>query len=147
MKDILLVQNVVSGIVLLILSVEDILSKGLSGILLFIWIVFEGVTCVYIDSFHSFIWRLIPGSAVLLLGFLTKEKIGYGDGLVMLSIGEWLGMIPALTVFSIGIIGCGTVAVIIILFHKLNRKSIDLNINIPFVPFILFGWVVCGYAM
>ncbi len=41
---------------------------------------------------------MLPGSMLVLISLLTGESIGYGDGVLVMTLGLWLGGIFTLTV-------------------------------------------------
>lgn len=87
----------------------------------------------------NILWGIFPGSMLLLLGFLTKEAIGYGDGMCVLALGLWTGGWFTLIAVCIGTMLAGIWGIICIFRRK--RESI------PFVPFLLLGMeVVLAYA-
>ena len=76
------------------LSAEDIRTKELSvyKVILFICSGF-----LFRLSEGKFTWYetglcLFPGGFLILLSFLTKESIGYGDGMTVAALGLWDGL-------------------------------------------------------
>lgn len=79
--------------------------------------------------------RFVPGLVCLGLGWLTKEGIGYGDGLMLLCLGCFLSLQQLLSVCLSALTLAGIAAMLLLLvFHK-GRKT-----EIPFVPFLLAGY-------
>lgn len=85
-------------------------------------------------SWDELKWGMAPGWILLLLAFLTKESIGYGDGMMVLALGLWTGGWFALAVMCIGIMLSGVWGMVCIF-----RKKAE---PIPFVPFLLLGMEV-----
>ncbi|MBD5547662.1 MAG: hypothetical protein HDQ97_09720 [Lachnospiraceae bacterium] len=79
-------------------------------------------------------WNIFPGCVLLLLAFLTKENIGYGDGMTVLAFGLWTGGWFTLAVVCIGVMLSGIWAMVCI-FRKKTEP-------IPFIPFLLLGMEV-----
>ena len=77
---------------------------------------------------------LVPGLGFLLLGFLTREKVGYGDGWVLLMIGLFSGFFQCFLILLIGLLLESTVAIILLVLKKIQRDK-----EIPFSPFLLLG--------
>ena len=83
----------VTGVVLFVLAVIDFKKKripvgpvlALGGVLL-VFRLFEGVTV------SKLVYGLVPGVVLLLVAWITKEKIGIGDGLLLLSLGFGYGI-------------------------------------------------------
>lgn len=86
----------------------------------------EGVTAVLLS--------LIPGTGFFLLSFLTREKVGYGDGWVLLMIGLFSGFSRCFLILLIGLLMESVVAVILLALKKIQRDK-----EIPFSPFLLLG--------
>lgn len=131
----------VSLIFLAGLSAEDIKERKISvcHVLMFALsaIFFRAVTSQFLGneiSIDLITWSLFPGGILLLLAFLTKEGIGYGDGMCVLALGLWTGGWFALTVTCIGIMLAGIWGMACI-FRKKREP-------IPFVPFLLLGMEV-----
>lgn len=93
------------------------------------WQVWKG-TAMLGDAGYS----LLPGTLFLLLSFLTREKVGYGDGLLLLVLGLFVGFRSCLIDVCIGLICASAFALILIVFRKAQRNS-----EIPFVPFLAIG--------
>lgn len=101
-----------------------------------------GVICLLFDVVretfeYEQLLALLPGIVCLIMGRITKEAIGYGDGMIFLMLGffyEWeclcmIGM-RACILAAIAALIC------LIILHK-NRKY-----ELPFVPFLTFAvWV------
>lgn len=77
---------------------------------------------------------LIPGLGFFLLSFFSGEKVGYGDGWVLLMIGLFLGAYRCFLTLFAGLLAESAVAVILLIFRKVQRDR-----EIPFVPFLLLG--------
>ena len=77
---------------------------------------------------------LIPGAGFFLLSFLTREKVGYGDGWVLLMIGLFSGFSRCFLILLIGLLLESTAAVILLALNKIQRDK-----EIPFSPFLLLG--------
>ena len=77
---------------------------------------------------------LLPGIFLLVLAKITREAVGYGDGLILLFIGLSLGFWECIGIFFIGLLGVFLAAVLVALFF--GRKK---GLEIPFIPFLLTG--------
>ncbi|MDE7404566.1 MAG: prepilin peptidase [Lachnospiraceae bacterium] len=85
-------------------------------------------------SWDEIRWGIFPGCVLLLLALLTKENIGYGDGITVLALGLWTGGWFTLVVVCIGIMLSGVWGMVCI-FRKKTEP-------IPFIPFLLLGMEV-----
>lgn len=77
---------------------------------------------------------LIPGVVLFLLSVMTKESIGKGDGIVVMTLGLWIGGWRTFLAVCLAIWVTGIFAV-----FSLIRKKREL---IPFVPCLLIGMEV-----
>lgn len=83
---------------------------------------------------------LIPGIMFWMLGFISKEKVGYGDGWVLLMIGLFLGARRCFLILLTGLAAESFLVLVLLAFRKIHRDR-----EVPFVPFLLLGMgvVVC----
>jgi len=81
-----------------------------------------------------------PGVMFWLLSFLSGEKVGYGDGWVLLMIGLFLGAGRCFLILFAGLLAESLAVLILLAFRKVHRDG-----EVPFVPFLLLGMgvVVC----
>ncbi len=85
-------------------------------------------------SLFSAAISLTPGVGFFLLSFLTGEKVGYGDGWVLLMIGLFLGVYRCFLILLLGLAAESAVAVVLLALGKIQRDR-----EIPFSPFLLLG--------
>ena len=105
------------------ISINKIIVFGSAAV--FYLMLMENVT------YKDVIQRMLPGMTLLLLALVSKESIGYGDGMSVLVLGLWTGAFFTLSAVCIGIWSAGIWS-LICLFRR--RKE-----PIPFIPFLLFG--------
>ena len=86
--------------------------------------------------------RLLPGVFFLLCSRFTKEKVGYGDGLILLILGICL---PAPSIWQVWMVSVFLITLwagILLCTKRGNRHT-----RIPFVPFLwLANLVVWGFS-
>lgn len=88
---------------------------------------------------------LLPGALMLFLSFITREGIGYGDGLLILAAGPALSAGNLTMALAIAIVISGLFSGILLVLKKAGRKS-----KIAFAPFMFMGCLaatVCGYGL
>ena len=83
------------------------------------------------------LFGLIPGSLCLLFAKISKEAMGYGDGLIICMMGVSLSMQHLIGSCLIGFVLAGVVALILLVFGKRKGKQ-----EIPLVPFLLVGYLL-----
>lgn len=77
---------------------------------------------------------LTPGLVFFLLSFFSGEKVGYGDGWVLLMIGLFLGAYRCFFILFVGLLAESVIAIILLVFRVIQRDR-----ELPFVPFLLLG--------
>lgn len=80
---------------------------------------------------------ILVGMYVLLFSVITKGAVGFGDGLVVLALGIWMGGEKILFVLMGAFFLVVLTGMIGIAAKKLNRKS-----ELPFVPFLTVSYIV-----
>lgn len=80
---------------------------------------------------------LLPGILCLFCGWISREAVGYGDGILLCVLGIYytLEELVVIGMIAIGLAG-GYGLILLVLFHKNGRYEI------PFVPFLLLGWAM-----
>lgn len=105
-----------------------------------VWLGMLTAVCLRVNGFMgedgmvAAAFSLIPGVGFFLLSFLSREKVGYGDGWVLLMIGLFSGFFQCFLILLIGLLLESTVAVILLALKKIQRDK-----EIPFSPFLLLG--------
>lgn len=91
-------------------------------------------------DYTDFLGGILIGVIALGISKVTSEAVGYGDGLIIIMCGIWLGGKNNLLLCVMGIILAGIWAVILVVFFRKKR-----NYEIPFVPFLFLGlvWMRC----
>ena len=79
----------------------------------------------------------IPGVLVLIIAKLTKEIIGYGDGIVLLAMGFYLSLEALISVWMLAFMIAGMAALILLIVFRKNG-----NYRIAFLPFLLSSYFI-----
>lgn len=92
------------------------------------------------QTWQAAVFSVIPGMTFWILSFITGEKVGYGDGWILIMIGVFIGLWKCFLVLMIGLILSSLVMLILLAFRRVSR-----NYQLPFAPFLLLGMgvVVC----
>ncbi len=88
-------------------------------------------------SWIDMICGALLGVILLIIGYFTKEKIGYGDGLIFVATGIYLGFWNNLILLWLSTTIAGIYGLILMIFKKKKKDN-----EIPLVPFILGVYVV-----
>lgn len=86
------------------------------------------------ESFFMVALSVLPGLLFWLISFVTREKVGYGDGWVLIMIGLFVGMRKCFLILLIGLVAESVIVLILLAVQRISRDR-----RIPFVPFLLFG--------
>ena len=123
-----------------IISIVDISTKKIPVILLIIMGIAGGVYIISGDkSVINTVISIIPGGILLMMAFLTKEQIGYGDAVVVTLMGLFVSVDIVCSSLVMGLTIAGIVSVIYIVIKRADR-----NKQIAFTPFLLFGYGLTG---
>ncbi len=76
------------------------------------------------------------GVVVLLLGKITKQAIGYGDGVVLICTGAALGFAKNLVLLVISLIIAACIGALLMFLKRKKKKD-----SVAFIPFLLSGYV------
>ena len=137
-----LLENI-QGIVLMVglgfLALEDIKTHKIRSMSIIVFAL-VGAILSFLNG-NWFDWRLIlgfiPGIIVLFLGLLTKETIGYGDGLVVLALGCYLNIFEIIGLSMLALTLAGLAAVFLIVVYHKGKKEL-----LPFVPFLFVAHLI-----
>lgn len=131
-------------LILLIAGIYDIKNKAISVPIL----IAAGITALicgicqfyYGLPIYSEICSLFPGAVVLALAYLTKEQIGYGDGLIILFLGPVFGLFNVIVGLCAALMISALLSAGLMIFKKAGKKE-----KLPFLPFLTAGMgAVCA---
>ena len=91
-------------------------------------------------SWLSIALSALPGAIFWMLSLITDERVGYGDGWMLIMIGLFMGLWRCFLILLVGLITESLVVLNLLAFRRVSRDR-----QIPFAPFLLFGMgvVVC----
>lgn len=78
-----------------------------------------------------FLWSIVPGVILLIIGIFTHNQIGIGDGLVLIGVGLVCGLQNIISIFLISSISVGIVATLLLIGKRGTKDT-----SLPFLPFI-----------
>lgn len=116
------------------LSVWDIRKKELPATLLLTGLGVSLVYGVWNGEGVRLLVGLLPGMLLILMGFLTREKVGYGDGAMVIVIGLVTGWPGCFLIYLIAQFGVLFWAAVLLVCKRADR-----NMKIPFAPFLTAG--------
>jgi leader peptidase (prepilin peptidase)/N-methyltransferase len=133
------VLKVILGGLLVLCGIQDIVNKkiylgvvGVGAILVTVCIPFCNVI-----NLPDRMGGLAVGVGVVLISLYTRGMIGMGDGLLLCVTGIALGFWGNVELFAIALFIAATLSVVLLIFRVVDRKK-----SLPFVPFLLCGYVI-----
>lgn len=136
------IRNVVIWGVLILGSVWDIRKKTMPN-----WLLLAGAMLGFLlnriekQEFLTGLLAVMPGAGFLLLAFITREKIGYGDGLFLMVLGLLAGSQACVSELGIGLFFASLYS----LFLWVVKKA-KVDTRIPFIPFLGAAHVVLALS-
>lgn len=132
-------MELILGGLLILCSIQDLLKKKIS---LWIIIIGGGMICasiLFCNTITLFdrLGGVAIGGIVILISIATRGKIGFGDGLLLCISGMGLGFWSNLELFALALLFAALVSIALIILRLADRKN-----SIPFVPFLLLGYIV-----
>ena len=79
----------------------------------------------------------IPGTIALIISKLTKEVIGYGDGIVLTAMGVYLPLKELISIGMLAFMMAGIVALVLLVIFRKNG-----NYRIAFLPFLGIAYLI-----
>ncbi len=135
-------QEVSYGIIIVFLTVNAYLDWKKHEISLWSTLIFGAAGILVQTFFGGNSWGEIAGGAalgvfVLAVAFFTKEAIGFGDGLIVGSLGLWLGFWNTLQIFTMSMLLCTLISGLLELCNVIEKKE-----RIPLIPFLLLAYLL-----
>lgn len=131
--------HIILGTMLLFCGLQDLRKKKVV-----LWMILLGailiLLCLFLtDSFSvtESMGGALVGLTVVMISKVTGGKIGMGDGFILCVTGLALGFWSNLEVFAIALFVAAIFSIILLIFRLADR-----NKSIPFVPFLLFGFLL-----
>ena len=77
---------------------------------------------------------VLPASIFWIISFVTREKIGYGDGWVLLMIGLYVGFMKCVLILMAALVLESIILLVLLVLGKIHKDE-----EVAFVPFLLLG--------
>ena len=128
------------------LSVEtgsDIRKKEISvtrsvlcGVIAFLLRTGMGMPGLQAGTVQFFLTAILPGGVLLLIGKITRQEVGYGDGILLLVCGLCLGGKETIFLFVSGLFLMFPISLVLLLSGHTDRRA-----ELPFAPFLLASYL------
>ena len=140
MVEVLEIIKIISlGTFLFVEGIRDLRKHKISMLAVIVAGVMGGI--LQFDSLEENGWEILGGIfigiALLILAKVTKEKIGYGDGWVLMVSGIYLGVRGNMYLLLLSLFLASLVSICLLVFKKVNKKT-----ELPFVSFVLPGYLL-----
>ena len=123
-----------------IIAIVDMATQRIPLIILgFMAAVGGYIVCRDEKELQLLLFAIIPGIVLLLIAFLTKQQIGYGDAVVIMLMGLFVNVDVICSALIMALMIAGIFAVIMVAMKKADRKK-----QIAFTPFLLLGYGLMG---
>lgn len=130
--------QILFALFLLVLAVIDIRNKKVPLLLLLCGVFFIGVQSFCARDISW--WSLAGGAAVgfvfLLISRITKEAFGYGDSILIVIIGAFVGFWQVLFLLMIAFFTAALFAAGMMIRMRFNMKA-----SFAFIPFLTFAFI------
>lgn len=111
-------------------QVSNVLLLIVSGIVIINYVIFKPVTIM------SLLGGIVIGGILLGISYITRQKIGAGDGLLVMMLGAYLGFEGIGVVLLYALTLCAIWSGLLLMIKKVNR-----HYTIAFIPFIFIGYI------
>lgn len=128
------------------LSVEtgsDIRKKEISvtrsvlcGVIAFLLRTGMGMPGLQAGTVQFLLTAILPGGVLLLIGKITRQEVGYGDGILLLVCGLCLGGKETIFLFVSGLFLMFPISLVLLLSGHTDRRA-----ELPFAPFLLASYL------
>lgn len=85
-------------------------------------------------NWYMAVLSVIPGAMFWMLSFVTREKVGYGDGWMLVMIGLFAGLWRCFLILLIGLVSESAAVLVLLAVQRISGDR-----RVPFAPFLLFG--------
>ena len=89
------------------------------------------------DAVQFLLTAIVPGCVLLMIGKITRQEIGYGDGILLLVCGLCLGWKDAILLFVSGLFLMFPASLVLLLSGRADRRA-----ELPFAPFLLVSYLL-----
>ncbi|MBO4478341.1 MAG: prepilin peptidase [Lachnospiraceae bacterium] len=119
-------------LLLLIASIEDIRHQRINPYWLLLHACFVVVVRLILGEFLTGLAGVSIGLLLLGAAFVSRQKVGYGDGLVFMVCGLYLGFWENFSLLFMSLVLCALGGLFLMLIGKIKKGQ-----TLPFIPFVM----------
>lgn len=134
-------QKLLTLTVFAVCSYTDIRYRRIYGwsLVLYCVLAIIGHTFDEITEAADIVAGLLPGLICIVISWMSKQSLGYGDSALIAVSGVSLGAAVCLQLLYTALLGAGIFGLILITVFKKSRKY-----DMPFAPFLFLGMMLVG---
>ncbi|MDO5541488.1 MAG: hypothetical protein Q4F83_15715 [Eubacteriales bacterium] len=114
--------------------VLQLVRRGMEG---------NGWQIIFAESLTGCAAGMLPGLILIGTAWITRQEVGYGDGIVQAVCGLFTGIEGGISILGNGLVASAIAAIFFLTVKRAGRKK-----EIPFVPCLLCGYIIwlclCG---
>ena len=111
-----------------------------AGFISTIFIIYEMVNGSI--TWSQIAYALLPGIALIVTSFITRQSVGYGDGLMMLAVGPIFGSSHMVFGVCLAFFISAIFSLVMMVFRKADNRT-----RFPFMPFLTVALGVSQFAI
>ncbi len=132
----------VNGVIIVFLipcAITDLKSKTIP----IWWTVVFGISAMIYQIFwkkqklEAILFSMIIGVTLLVAAKISNQRIGYGDGIIFLILGLWIGFWDGISLLFFSLILSSIISVYLIIVRRKGR-----DYRIPFIPFVTAAYII-----
>lgn len=132
----------VNGVIVVFLipcTITDLKSKTIP----IWWTVVFGISAMIYQIFwkkqklEAILFSMIIGVTLLVAAKISNQRIGYGDGIIFLILGLWIGFWDGISLLFFSLILSSIISVYFIIVRRKGR-----DYRIPFIPFVTAAYII-----
>ncbi len=112
---------------------------ALAGFISVIFIIYEMINGSI--TWTQIAYSLLPGIALIVTSFITRQSVGYGDGLMMMAVGPVFGISHMVFGVCLGFFISAIFSLVMLTFRKADKTTC-----FPFMPFLTIALGVSQFA-
>lgn len=134
-----MIQRFIVLFMLIVCSKEDILHRRIRVR----WLIYFAIAgflyqmLIKKQSLPVLLLGMVPGFVILIFSVVSHGSIGMGDGMLLMAIGIYLGVVPTVWLIVYAVF----ISAFCALFLQFVKKK-DKDYEMPFVPFLLAAFFI-----